>query len=193
MVVGGGELAALRVRNLLACGAVVTVVAKEASCALRELASDPALSVHEREFHASDLVGQLVVFAASGNADLDTDVARAARRQGVLVNRADVPEDCDFFHTSVHRAGPVTVSVSSSGTSPALARWLRQRLATEVGPEYEALALLLYELRGSLHSEGISTEGLDWDVLLDELIVTLRTNDSEAARAVVTQWLATSR
>jgi hypothetical protein len=62
-----------------------------------------------------------------------------------------------------------------------------------VGPEYEALALLLYELRGSMHSEGVSTEGLDWEVLLDELVVTLERGDTEAARAQVARWLAAAR
>jgi precorrin-2 dehydrogenase/sirohydrochlorin ferrochelatase len=193
LVVGGGELAAHRVRDLLACGAVVTVVAEHVSDAMGELDVHGAVSIEVRDFEPSDVTGQLVVFAASGTDELDAEVARAARRHGVLVNRSDTPEDCDFFHTSVHRAGPVTVSVSSSGTSPALARWLRRRLAAQVGPEFGALALLLAELRDSMHAEGASSEGLDWDALLDELAVALPSGDAASVRSTVARWRETTR
>jgi siroheme synthase-like protein len=44
------------------------------------------------------------------------------------------------------------VTVSTGGTSPALARRLRERLETLIGPEYGQLAALLAELRPELRS-----------------------------------------
>jgi precorrin-2 dehydrogenase/sirohydrochlorin ferrochelatase len=109
----------------------------------------------------------------------------------VLVNSADDPEHCDLYLTSVHRSGPVTVSVSSSGTSPALARWLRNRLGREVGPEYARLAMLLHECRADLHARGLSTMDRDWEMLLtDELLDCVREGDEARARSIIERWNA---
>jgi siroheme synthase-like protein len=65
-----------------------------------------------------------------------------ARR--VFCNVEDVPEQCTFILPALHRRGPITLAVSTGGASPALAQWLRDRFAAQIGFEHEQLA---YELR----------------------------------------------
>ena len=48
------------------------------------------------------------------------------------------------------RRGEVSVSVTTGGSSPALARRLRERLEALIGPEYGDLAALLAEIRPGL-------------------------------------------
>ena len=59
------------------------------------------------------------------------------------------------------------VTVSTGGRSPALASWLKARLASELGPEYEILLDLLANEREAVRATGRSTEELDWQKALD--------------------------
>lgn len=67
-----------------------------------------------------------------------------ATERNVFCNVEDVPERCSFILPALHRRGPITLAVSTSGASPALAQWLRDRFASQIGFEHEQLA---YELR----------------------------------------------
>jgi siroheme synthase (precorrin-2 oxidase/ferrochelatase) len=65
------------------------------------------------------------------------------------------------------RQGPLLVTFSTSGSSPALSTWLRRRYGPEFGPEYAVLVEILTEARARLLAEGTSTEGLNWQGALD--------------------------
>ena len=67
--------------------------------------------------------------------------------RGIFCNVEDVPELCTFILPALHRRGPITVAVSTGGASPALAQWLRDRFAEQVGFEHEQLALELRRIR----------------------------------------------
>jgi siroheme synthase-like protein len=69
----------------------------------------------------------------------------SARR--VFCNVEDVPELCTFILPALHRRGDITVAVSTAGASPALAQWLRDRFAAQIGFEHEQLARELRRIR----------------------------------------------
>lgn len=75
----------------------------------------------------ADLKGAWLLVAASDSADENQRSERLARDAGILVNVADVPQRCDFYFPAVVQRGPLIVAISSSGTSPAMAQWLRDR------------------------------------------------------------------
>jgi len=86
----------------------------------------------------------------------------------------------------VHRDGDVTVSVSTGGLSPALASWLRDKLAAEYAEHLGTLAQLLGEGRERLRRAGAPTDSVDWTALLDgPLLDLVRSGDVDAARALV--------
>jgi len=91
---------------------------------------------------------------------------------------------------AVHRDGPVTIAVSTGGTSPALAVWLRRRLAAALVPGTAALAHVLEDARQELRANGRSTESVDWqaalDGLLPELVAAGRINEAQTLLAEVT-------
>lgn len=187
LVVGGGRVAARKAEGLLACGAMVHLVSLQVGEEVRGLAAGPngsgvgtgvegppaqlsqeaRLSWVERAYRPEDLTGCCLVIAATDDQGANRAVATDAEGAGVWVNVADDPEACMFTLPAVHRSGPVMVAVSTGGRSPAMAGWLRSRLAREVGPEYGVLAGLLSEARDRLRSAGRSTEGLDWQIALD--------------------------
>ena len=63
---------------------------------------------------------------------------------------------------AIARSGRISVSVSTDGASPALARELRNVLAELLTPELGALAERLAAERAEVQARGESTEDVDW-------------------------------
>jgi precorrin-2 dehydrogenase/sirohydrochlorin ferrochelatase len=164
LVVGGGRIALGKVQGLLAVDAVVTVVAPHV---LDELDALDGVTVVRRPYEAGDLAGRRLVITATDDPAVNHRVFVDGEAAGVWVNSADDPANCTFTLPAVVRRGPITLAVSTGGHSPALSSWLRDRLAEEVGPEYEVLLQLLAERREALRSGGVPTEGLSWQQALD--------------------------
>jgi siroheme synthase-like protein len=70
-----------------------------------------------------------------------------ASERRIFCNVEDVPELCTFILPALHRRGDITVAVSTAGASPALAQWLRDRFAAQIGFEHEQLARELRRIR----------------------------------------------
>jgi len=164
LVVGGGSVALGKVRGLLAVDARVTVVAPDV---LDEVAALDGVTVERRPYRSGDVAGHRLAITATDDPAVNHQVFLDGEAAGVWVNSADDPANCAFTLPAVVRRGPITVAVSTGGHSPALSSWLRDRLAAEVGPEYEVLLRLLAERREALRSEGTATEGLSWQEALD--------------------------
>jgi len=167
----------------LACGATVTVIAPDVCAAMAELAP---LTIERRRYAAGDAGAYRLVVTATGITAVDAAVYADAEAAGVWVNSADDVEHCSFILPSVHRDGAVTVAVSTGGRSPALASWLRTRLAAQEGTGLGALAELLGRARQSVHDAGRSTEMVDWVALLDGSLPELvHAGRMDEARALV--------
>ena len=163
LVVGGGSVAARKAEALARCGARVTVVAIEVDPAVQRL----PVAVERRPYRPGEAGRYRLVITATGSPDVDASVAADATAAGVWVNSANDPSNCTFFLPAIHRDGPVTVAVSTSGASPALAAWLRRRIAQACGEGLGALAVALEEARRKLQASGRSTSSLDWRAILD--------------------------
>lgn len=167
LVVGAGRVAARKVAGLLDAGGVVTVVAPEIGAVVERLAAADRIAVERRAYRPGEATAYRLVITATGDVDVDGAVWADADAAGVWVNSADDPERCSFILPAIHRDGSVSVAVSSGGASPALASWLRNRIAAEFGDGLGALAFLLGEARREVHASGCSTESVDWRSLLD--------------------------
>jgi siroheme synthase-like protein len=185
LVVGGGKVAARKARSLLDCGATVTVIAAAVSDDMEALV--PSLcALEQRDYAKGDASAFRLVVTATGIPEVDGTVYADAETAGVWANSADDPAHCSFILPAVHRDGAVTVSVSTGGLSPALASWLRTRLAADAGEGLGVLAQLLGEARASLKQAGLSSESVDWTPLLDgPLLELIRAGDIDNARAKV--------
>jgi precorrin-2 dehydrogenase/sirohydrochlorin ferrochelatase len=172
LVVGGGAVAARKVEGLLACGADVHVVAERVGEEIRGL----PVTWEERSYSRGEVAGYRLAIAATDGPGVNAAVFEDGEAAGVWVNGADDPEHCSFTLPAVIRRGPLMVTVSTGGRSPALASWLKERLASELGPEYEALLDLLADEREAVRVAGRSTESLDWHKALDSDMLELIKN-----------------
>jgi precorrin-2 dehydrogenase/sirohydrochlorin ferrochelatase len=189
LVVGGGPVAARKIDGLVACRARVHVIAETAGPDVRAR----AVPLEERRYRRGDVAGFRLVFAATDDPGVNHTIYEDARAAGVWVNTADDPAACTFTLPSVVRRGPIMVTVSTGGYSPALAVWLREHVEEELGPEYEVLVDLLSEARNDMKAAGRSTEEADWQSALDsDMLDLIRAGQVERAKERLRAWLSSS-
>ena len=152
LVVGAGAVGTQKVLDFLACGAVVTVVSPVASEAVRREAAAGRVRWLERRYEPGDAVGQFFVMVATDDPEANAAIYAEASARGQLINVCDDPEHCSVIFASKIERGPLTVSIFTHGSSPALSKRVRRELERVLGPEYEALAEWLAEARPRVRS-----------------------------------------
>lgn len=173
LVVGGGRVAVTKVRGLVEAGARVTVVAPEVDAHIAEMAAGGQVAVERRPYRSGEVRDHRFVVAATGDPAVNQQVYDDGEAAGVWVNSADDPDRCSAILPARVRQGRLTVTVSTGGHSPAVAAWVRERLAEQLGPEYDQLIELLSEARNEVQARGVGTEQLDWRRALDSGILDL--------------------
>ena len=175
LVVGAGPVGARKTLGLLDEGAIVTVVAPIVHPTVVAVAD--RLTIKRRGYETSDLDEQWLVIAATADPVLQQRIYDEANTRRLWANCADEPDRCAFYLPAVVRRGPVVVSVSTSGSAPSLAQWLRDRLAGALPDDVESLARALSTRRAEVQARGQSTEGIDWRRVIEELAGNAAEND----------------
>lgn len=153
LVVGGGSVAERKVETLLEFGAEVVVIAPEITPGLSDLVSRRLIQHLASSYHSDPSDRPLLVFAATDDREVNKRVSADCQSRGILVNVVDDPELCTFFVPAIVRRNDLLISISTSGNSPAMARWLREKLEKEYGPEYGQLAGILGNLRDEVKAK----------------------------------------
>ena len=147
LCVGAGPVAIEKIEGLLVCGADITVVAPDGADGFEEFSRERGIEWHRRQYATPDLEGCFLVVAATSNTELNRRVHADAESRSMLVNVVDVPDLCNFILPAIVRRGPLTIAISTSGASPALAKRLKREISERVGPAHVRLAQLLDEQR----------------------------------------------
>jgi len=155
VVVGGGRVGERKVRTLLKAGALVKVIGPELTPALFRFMEKGKITHLSRLYQRRDLTGAFLVIAATDGRKTNERVFRQALEKGIPVNVVDDPAHSSFIVPSIVEKKDLVVAISTSGRSPALARFLRQKLAKEIGPEYAFLLEFLGALRGRIQCLGL--------------------------------------
>ena len=104
-----------------------------------------------------DRTDPALVVAATNDEALNDRVEETARERGALLNRADQHGERAVGSVVVPatvRDDPVVTAVATGGASPAVSRYLRQQIETEID-DAGAMAELTGELRAELQAEGV--------------------------------------
>ena len=147
LVVGAGEVALRKVSLLERSGALITVVAPEVAPELQARAARGSLELKVREFIPADLEGARLVIVATASRAVNRWIAKLADARAIPVNVVDDRVASRFIVPAIIDRDPVLVAISTGGTSPVLARRLRERLEALIPKRFGELALWLRELR----------------------------------------------
>jgi precorrin-2 dehydrogenase/sirohydrochlorin ferrochelatase len=194
-VIGGGRVALRKVEGLLESGAQVIVVSPELDKGLESLADDGLIQWIDESFNESVLDTRpeaALVFGATDQRDVNLRIHAAAVKRKIPCNIADVPDLCTFIVPAVVSRGDLVISISTGGSSPALARRIREDLENQYGPEYAEMTNILAELRKQVLSAGTSSEQnkeLFTRIVNSDLLSALETNDRERALEILTDIL----
>ncbi|KAL1916829.1 uncharacterized protein VTP21DRAFT_5533 [Calcarisporiella thermophila] len=134
LIVGGGEVASLRIANSLHAGARITVVCPSSGLneQVRAYITSQQVTYRDRPFQDSDLDGMDMCLTAIDDHVESQRICDLCREKKIPVNVADIPPMCDFYFASIHRDGPLQIAVSTDGQGPKLASLIRRRIASSL-------------------------------------------------------------
>lgn len=158
LVIGGGKVAERKVENLLKAGARVRVISPEVTHILKRLAEESKIEWEKRMYKEGDLDSVWLVIAATNDPETQRKIYKEAEEKRIFCNVVDVPEFCSFIVPSVVRRGPLTIAISTSGVSPAVAKRIRENLEELIGEEYVSYLELMENLRKQILSLNLSAE-----------------------------------
>ena len=154
LVVGGGKMAALRVKQLIEAGASVSVITPKADEEIERLGKAKLIVLVRRRFERCDLTRRyFVVIAATDDSEVQQAVAEEAERRGILCNVVDKPGSCNFYMPAIVERGELKIAISTSGRSPALAGKMREYLEQAIPENAADLTQIVGLLRSRLKSE----------------------------------------
>lgn len=192
LVVGGGIVAQRKIESLLETGALIVVVSIKVTNQIRQFEKEGRIKIIGRQYEESFLENVFMVIAATDNAELNHRVSKDAREKGLLINAVDQPQDCNFIFPSVMKRGDLTLAISTSGKSPALARKIREQLEQEFGQEYEVLLKIMGNLRKEILSWKLPQDrnkGLFNQLIEGSLLEAARKRDWNRASEIINRIL----
>lgn len=147
VVIGGNHEAERKVGELLEVDANITLIAPDATEALKEWAHEEAIEWIHRDYQYGDLEGAFLAIVSETNPERTHPIWKEAKERNVLFNAMDDIPHCNFFNGSFIRQGPLVISISTTGAAPALSVRLRQEMEDTFGSEYETFLHIMQDLR----------------------------------------------
>jgi len=147
LIVGGGDVALRKLSLLERTGAAITVVAPAIVPDIMQRAAAGKLQLALREFAPDDLDGVRLVIVATSRRAVNRWIANLSESRNIPVNVVDDREASRFIVPAIVDRDPVLVAISTAGTSPVLARRLRERLEALIPSRIGELASWLRSLR----------------------------------------------
>lgn len=188
VLVGAGELARAKLRLLMSAGARVRWFATDGDHDISGLDAD-GLSRLERTAGdplQADLSNVIAVLCAGAGAVGEAMAARA-RAVGLPVNVMDDLQHSTFIFPAIVDRGDVVVAVGTGGTSPVVARRVRERIEALLPARIGDLATFIGRWRKTIHNRipDASLRRRFWERVVDgpigATILSGRADDAEAA------------
>jgi siroheme synthase-like protein len=192
VVIGGGNIALQKVEGLIDAGAQVTVVSPALNEDMQLLAEQSRFMHIKREYQPGDLEGYELAFVATDDYEENRRVWQEGRERRIWVNAVDDIPNCDFIMPGIVRKGDLVVAISTSGTSPAMARKAREDIESFLTDEDAELLDLAAEIRREFKDQGIQVKSCTrcvrnhndvWNAALDGIVKGhLKAGDRAAAK-----------
>lgn len=134
LIVGGGYIAYEKLDHLLDFTHDIKVIAPDLSEQMQERIEKEGLVLEKRKYETGDIADFAVVIVAVDDIPLQAEIFTESKEYNCLCNAVDSVDYCDFIFPSYIKKDDLTIAVSTSGASPAMAKHLR-RFLQELIPE----------------------------------------------------------
>lgn len=125
LIVGGGYIAYEKLEHLLDFTNNITLIALDYSDDIQKMIDENSLVHTKKAYEEGDIKGFDIIIAAIDDFDLQESIYKETRNYNCLCNCVDLQKYCDFIFPSYVKKGDLTIAVSTSGSSPAMAKHLR--------------------------------------------------------------------
>lgn len=175
LIIGGGHIGERKIRKLLSEKAAVTVLAPEVSEEIGQMIREGKVHWEKRNYEAGDCLDFRFVVTATGVRQIAEAVRQEAAERGFLYNAADFPELGNCFLPAGFRKGNIEVAVSTGGKSPAVARFLKTRLAEAVPDALSDWLDRVTRIRAELKRDIADSRIREnfWETVFDEKVLSL--------------------
>jgi len=125
LIVGGGYIAYEKLEHLLDFTQDISVIALKLSEDMARAIREKNLHFEKRSYQTGDIKDFAVVIIAIDDIPLQAEIFTESKQYNCLCNSVDSVDYCDFIFPSYIKKDDLTIAVSTSGASPAIAKQLR--------------------------------------------------------------------
>lgn len=190
VVVGGGRVAARKVRSLQSTGANIVIISPLLHAKLQDLLATGAIRHIPAPYAKEHLAGASLVFAATNDPAVNQQVAQDAQQQSLWINIADNPDSSDFHVPATIHRQDLTLAISTAGGSPAFARYVRELLEQALHESLGQALDMIAQARSRILAAPKAQQAQLWDSLLSlHLETVIEKEGYTAARSCFERWL----
>ena len=150
IIFGGGKVADRKARTLLRFGKKVRVVSPDLVPSLEDLAAAGQIEFLRQKASSDQVLPGALIIAATDDKEVNCQIAEWAAVNGCLANISDAPDLSDFIFPAIIDRSPVMIAVSSSSTTPALTRYLRNMIDASLPRRLNELTAFISRLRSEV-------------------------------------------
>jgi precorrin-2 dehydrogenase/sirohydrochlorin ferrochelatase len=130
LIIGGGKIAGDKLEHLLEFTKDITIISPQVSIYIDRMIEEHTLTYYQRDYKRGDCEEFDIVIVATDDPATQKEAREECNDRGILCNVVDMKEYCDFIFPSFIKKGDLTIAISTSGVSPAVAKHLRIFLET---------------------------------------------------------------
>ena len=140
LVVGGGRIATRKIKTILSYEANVKVIAPQICDEIKQYVKENKnLEIEERQFSFEDCLGMFLVIGATNDIKLNKNIYSYCNQHNILVNIINGKDLCTFLFPSTIKKGDISIGITTSGKSPALAKAIRKQIEENFPSHYGEL------------------------------------------------------
>ncbi|MFT6332052.1 MAG: uroporphyrin-III C-methyltransferase/precorrin-2 dehydrogenase/sirohydrochlorin ferrochelatase [Lentimonas sp.] len=137
LVIGAGNVGIAKLQTILEFSNDVRVVAKDIGEDAKNFIAENNVEFHEALYEKKFLEGFDVIIGATNDEEVNKEISDDSKELGKLISVVDDPEKSNFIFGALVKKKNITAAISTSGISPVLARFIKNKLTTALPQNLE--------------------------------------------------------